>query len=537
MVERDSKEVMNSLNQKKNPQSTPDGDNNGNGEELINFPIKNVTISKRELQKLAARYTIKEISDKLSISKQHIHRKCKKYGIVVLRGSCKSNLNEGVIIIGEKRFDVRHMRLMIEARKQGDLIGKIAEDNGIAYMGLFDFFHEYGVRPVKLRIQDIQDYIHHVKPGWMLISKEYTGNKEKIRVLCDQKHEFNMLPMNLLKHQGCRSCYKNHFGLSMEKLDIRLAKEHPGAQVISLDESGQYKMAKIRCEKGHVFVASCSNLLSRKSGCVTCYKENNWNLDRLDSWLSCHHPDAKILSKSIANAHDKVTIQCENGHITDLIVGNIVLKDSWCKICNRVSIEDFKTFLERERPGSVVLDDVLKGTNSRITIKCPANHTFKPVVRDVYYKNSWCPECKTSWSERFTRRIFELLFDKSFPQTKFSWLISRKGYPMHLDGYNRELNLGFENNGSQHAQFIKFFHKTVINFEKRKNDDVHKKRLCKEHGIVLVHVPDEIKGQSRVNYIITSCQKLKVELPVPIPEIDSKGIQREIFTAFYNLNS
>jgi hypothetical protein len=533
LVKRTSKEVCNFTKQGIKQDSTLGESNFGDVDEIIRFPIKNVMISKRDLQELAARYTLKEISVRLTISTQQIQRKCKDFGIVVLRGSFKPNPDEENIEFSGKRFNMKQVRSLIGARIQGELIGKIAADNQIEYIGLFNFFREHGVRPVKLSIQDIQEYIHHVKPGWTLISEEYGSNKEKIRLRCDQNHEFNMLPMNLLKNQDCGSCYKNHVGLSMEKIDARLEKDHPGAKILSLDKIGQKTMVKIRCEKGHIFVASSSNLLNRKSWCATCYKENHWNTDKIQAWISSHHPGGKLLSQNFKNYHDKITIQCENGHVTDLIVGNIVSKDSWCKICQRLSIDDFKAFLEQERPGSVVFDTVLHGTNSRVTIKCPANHVFKPVVRDVYYKESWCPECKISISERMTRRIFETLFTRFFPQTKFPWLLSQKGYPMHLDGFNIELNLGFESDGPQHTRFVKYFYKSMNNFEKRKSDDAHKKRLCDEHGFIVIHVPDEFKGQSRVNYIIKSCQRLKVHLPDPIPKIDSKQIQREVFNEFY----
>ncbi len=476
----------------------------------------------------------KEICTRLGISKQQLKRKCVEHNILLFGGDFWKLNSEESIAIGNKTFSADQLQPVVSGRLQGRLIGEIASELQIAYMALFSFFRKYLISPTRLKMQDVQDYLEHVRPGWTLLTEEYLGNKIKIRVRCERSHEFDILPMNLFKNQGCRACNNEKTGLTRERIVSWLANTHPDAKLLSFELNGAYKKVLVECKYGHQFSAAINNLIYNNSWCPICYKAKEKTIENVREWVSNNHLGASVLSDKIENIHDKVKVQCENGHRFEIIVNTLMNKGNWCKFCNRVTIYDLKCFLEKERPGSRLLGEEIKGTNSRIAIQCPKGHIFKPVVRDVYYKDSWCPECKVSISERFTRRIFEKLFGMPFPQTRFSWLTSNKGYPMHLDGYNPALNLAFENNGVQHSQFVKYFHKSIDRFEKRKKDDDLKRRLCKEHGIILVEIPDEIKGSSRIKYIIETCKEYKVRMPEPIPEIDSNEIKREAFGTFYN---
>jgi hypothetical protein len=87
---------------------------------------------------------------------------------------------------------------------------------------------------------------------------------------------------------------------------------------------------------------------------------------------------------------------------------------------------------------------------------------------------------------------------------------------MELDGYCRSLRLAFEHQGQQHFTRISFFQKTEEKFRKRQTDDVLKKRLCKEHGVTLIEIPelstmlpiDELR-----TFITTECESKTITLP------------------------
>ncbi|MDE2103642.1 MAG: hypothetical protein KGL39_40765 [Patescibacteria group bacterium] len=90
-----------------------------------------------------------------------------------------------------------------------------------------------------------------------------------------------------------------------------------------------------------------------------------------------------------------------------------------------------------------------------------------------------------SAGEAVTRAALEELFPgKRFLKTRrLSWLS-----PLELDGYNEELNLGFEYHGVQHFKEIPFFHRTPDAFEQQQERDARKQELCDDHlsGFVVV---------------------------------------------------
>lgn len=70
----------------------------------------------------------------------------------------------------------------------------------------------------------------------------------------------------------------------------------------------------------------------------------------------------------------------------------------------------------------------------------------------------------------------------------YSNIPSPKGYAMQLDRFYPDLNLAFEFDGRQHAEFSKYIHKTQKNFDYYKECDKLKEAHCKELGITLIRV-------------------------------------------------
>lgn len=74
---------------------------------------------------------------------------------------------------------------------------------------------------------------------------------------------------------------------------------------------------------------------------------------------------------------------------------------------------------------------------------------------------------------------------EKFPKKRPEWLQG-----LELDGYNKDLKIGFEYNGRQHFEYNERFHRgDPENFEKQKTRDIKKYKLCREHGIKLIIIP------------------------------------------------
>ena len=105
--------------------------------------------------------------------------------------------------------------------------------------------------------------------------------------------------------------------------------------------------------------------------------------------------------------------------------------------------------------------------------------------------------------EQECRRIFEKTYNAPFKTIRPSFLrYDKTGKNLELDGYNSNLNIGFEYQGKQHDEYTPYFHKNGISdFHKQQERDQFKKDTCEKLGINLVYIPHTVKMQNLESYI------------------------------------
>ena len=114
---------------------------------------------------------------------------------------------------------------------------------------------------------------------------------------------------------------------------------------------------------------------------------------------------------------------------------------------------------------------------------------------------------------------------KSFVKIRPDFLKNEKtGSNLELDFFNKELKIAVEYNGKQHYKFIPFFHKKYAKFEKMKESDKIKRKLCQEKGILLIIIPYWIKPHNIGNEIRRRAIKFGVSFyfKMKIPNYDIK---------------
>ena len=117
---------------------------------------------------------------------------------------------------------------------------------------------------------------------------------------------------------------------------------------------------------------------------------------------------------------------------------------------------------------------------------------------------------KVSKGELQCRNTLERLFNKPFKNQRPNWLrnpVTGGNFNLELDCYNEELKLAVEYNGIQHYKFTPYFHRTQAHFMNQKYRDDMKRRMCKEHGVVLIEVPYNIKLEHISMFIKKECIK------------------------------
>jgi hypothetical protein len=115
-----------------------------------------------------------------------------------------------------------------------------------------------------------------------------------------------------------------------------------------------------------------------------------------------------------------------------------------------------------------------------------------PLPKKKRAKNKHESEC---------RRILEKIYNKSFHNTRPSFLEYKTGHYLELDMYNEDLKLALEYDGEFHTKFIPYFHKTYADFVKVIEKDRFKDKRCREMGIKLIRVPHTVKFEKLEEYI------------------------------------
>lgn len=110
-------------------------------------------------------------------------------------------------------------------------------------------------------------------------------------------------------------------------------------------------------------------------------------------------------------------------------------------------------------------------------------------------------------NETKCREIFEKIFNTSFPTIRPDFLKQSNGYRLELDGYNKDLKLGFEYQGRQHYEYSPYFHRSYSDFLSQTQRDKLKKQLCQTEGITLIEIPYTVKYESLEQYIRSELKK------------------------------
>lgn len=228
--------------------------------------------------------------------------------------------------------------------------------------------------------------------------------------------------------------------------------------------------------------------------------------------------NGKFLSESYINVHTKYKWQCENGHIFESLYYNVHI-GKWCKQCLCLSFDQLKALAEKKEGKCLTTKEEI-GNNAISSYKClwecKQGHQWKTTYSSVK-SGSWCPECNETICERTCRKIFEFIFNNSFPKKRPSWLTNKGN--LELDGFCENLNIAFEYNGSQHYNFVEYFHKTQERFETYKERDRIKNKLCEENGVTLINIPYTVKYDNLYSYILDQCMNTVVGVPNDIPEM------------------
>jgi hypothetical protein len=142
-----------------------------------------------------------------------------------------------------------------------------------------------------------------------------------------------------------------------------------------------------------------------------------------------------------------------------------------------------------------LLEKQYLGYKVKHKVSCFSKHIFYITPTSILFggrsrTGTWCPHCKKSTGEKIVHNYLEYIFNKQFSKVRPIWLINDSKNRLELDLYNEELKLAVEYQGYQH--YTKTFFQTDDQFEKLKEHDKIKEITCKEKGINLIKIKDEM---------------------------------------------
>jgi hypothetical protein len=123
--------------------------------------------------------------------------------------------------------------------------------------------------------------------------------------------------------------------IELTEADLKRCKDHAkklGGKCLSTKYINSGTKLQWQCAKGHIWEATSSNILHKKSWCPVCAGKKKKTIE--DMYAFAKSKGGKCLSNEYINNSTKLQWQCAKGHIWEATPGGIK-KGTWCPICAR----------------------------------------------------------------------------------------------------------------------------------------------------------------------------------------------------------
>jgi hypothetical protein len=300
--------------------------------------------------------------------------------------------------------------------------------------------------------------------------------------------------------------YTQEEGLAMANV---AAQKHEGRCLATTYTTMSDLEIEWECRHGHRWKDSINHVKDSGRWCHECkgFSRTKTTLKDLDAHAQKH--GGKCLTRAFLGTLTHHAWMCGAGHIWTSAPSAMLYHDQWCQRCywngKHLTIEDAQE--EARKNNGECLDTKYVDVQTHMRWKCGCGNVWSTTLATIKYGKSWCPLCCLKKNQKKAHEIFETLTGKSFEPNKRG-LLSNKSW--ELDGWNKELRIGFEYHGEQHYHYIPFFHHDdPVNLEIRKEIDSLKELECDELGIRLIVIPYNVDSKSFILGALTSLGALK----------------------------
>jgi hypothetical protein len=361
-----------------------------------------------------------------------------------------------------------------------------------------------------------------------LLKGEYHNQQSKFQFECKEAHVFETRP-DLIIQRGswCNSCSRKEKLEKERKINeektlndlYRVVKKNKGEIL-----NGEYINIKskfiFKCKEGHTW-ETAPYLIIKGHWCGKCSNKividkQRGNIESVLKYIQ--EKKGKYISGEYINQYSKIIVECDKGHRWNVNSNSLLSKKSWCREClgtQKRNIDEM-IIIGKDRGGKCLSKEYVNDY-TKLEWECCEGHVFWSSPNNIKH-GKWCPECSTGFYERICRFYFEKIFQKKFLKVRPVWLKNPKTKKnFEIDGYNDVLKIGFEHQGSQHYDDKTYYSKPNI-FD----NDILKKMLCIDNGVILIEIPELItltKLNKLKSFIYKELRRLKIKPTVPETEL------------------
>ncbi len=327
---------------------------------------------------------------------------------------------------------------------------------------------------------------------------DYTGNKEKVCIICPEHGEFWMTPNNHLRGHHCPECYGTP-KLTTEQFIARAKRVHGDRYNYSkIDYQGLSKKVCVICRNhGEYWVYPQTHL--KGGNCPTCNGILPTDLSAqitrihritlpifIEKCTQKHNGKYDYSGVNFVHLDDFVKIICPyHGEFWQR--AKVHYRGYGCPVCGGSKRLTNEEFIEKAKLVHEDKYDYSKvqyvNTATKVCIICPEHGDFWQTPNNHLF-GAGCPTCPESNMEGEIRHLL-LANNIAFEQEKgFDWL--RYNRSMFLDFFLPEYGVAIECQGRQHFSPSRLFGGEDF-FKITIERDAAKKKLCEEHGIQILY--------------------------------------------------
>ena len=156
---------------------------------------------------------------------------------------------------------------------------------------------------------------------------DYAGSaRSKSRFVCQNGHEWLATADSVCRGSGCPHC-AGQTKITLELANQKLKKR--GITCVNFS-SGARSTCTFMCDKGHAWATSMSKVLNN-SDCPHCSNKARLTIQTINNRLKERGLTCTFSPGSVSQ---KGTFRCENNHVWDAIVNNVLTHKRGCPFCS-----------------------------------------------------------------------------------------------------------------------------------------------------------------------------------------------------------